>query len=331
MRKINVLLVLLLLVLSLSCEKKSENSSFVVAKVNGDTITLGDLDKSLGSAAYEAKKQLYDARFRQLEETIGEKILENEAKKRGVTLEALKQEALKNVQPVNEEELKRFYEMAKQRNAAVTKEEIKNYLSQRQQMIEERKFIDNLKAKAKIEKFISKLEPEMPRVKVEVGDDPFKGPENAKITIVEFTDFECPFCTRAHNTIEQVLKEYEGKIKFVRKDFPLAFHKNAMGAHLAANCAQDQGKYWEYTEKLWSNNDKLDISNLKKFAKEFELDMKKFNDCLDTQKYKAEIENDMKEGQKLGVRGTPAFFINGKMLSGARPYNDFKEIIDKEL
>ena len=210
-------------------------------------------------------------------------------------------------------------------------EEIGNYLQQRQQMLEERKFIESLKTKSKIEKFISKLEPEMPRISVSVGNSPFKGPENAKITIVEFTDFECPFCSRAHETIEQVLKEYEGKIKFVRKDFPLAFHKNAMNAHLAANCAQDQKKYWEYTEKLWTNKDKLEVDNLKAYANELGFNTQEFNTCLDSQKYKSKIETDINEGQKYGVRGTPAFFINGKMLSGARPYGDFKEIIDKEL
>ena len=254
-----------------------------------------------------------------------------EAKKRGVGIDALRQDVLKNIQPVNEEELNRFYEMAKQRNANVTKEEIGNYLQQRQQMLEERKFIESLKTKSKIEKFISKLEPEMPRISVSVGNSPFKGPENAKITIVEFTDFECPFCSRAHETIEQVLKEYEGKIKFVRKDFPLAFHKNAMNAHLAANCAQDQKKYWEYTEKLWTNKDKLEVDNLKAYANELGFNTQEFNTCLDSQKYKSKIETDINEGQKYGVRGTPAFFINGKMLSGARPYGDFKEIIDKEL
>ena len=161
--------------------------------------------------------------------------------------------------------------------------------------------------------------------------NPIFGPSTALVTIFAFEDFECPFCSRAHETIEQVLKEYEGKIKFVRKDFPLAFHKNAMNAHLAANCAQDQKKYWEYTEKLWTNKDKLEVDNLKAYANELGFNTQEFNTCLDSQKYKSKIETDINEGQKYGVRGTPAFFINGKMLSGARPYGDFKEIIDKEL
>lgn len=197
-------------------------------------------------------------------------------------------------------------------------------------MMSERKFMEELKSKAKIENFISKLEPEMPVMEVAVGDAPFKGPSNAKVTIVEFTDFKCPYCSRAHETMERILSEYKDKVKFVRKDYPLV-HPAARIAHMASHCAGEQSKYWEYTDVLWKNSSKLEKDNLKKFAKDLMLDIKKFNECLDSNKYMAKIEKDMEQGKALGIRGTPSFFINGKNVSGAQPYENFKEVIDKEL
>jgi protein-disulfide isomerase len=306
--------------LFVSCNKGVGSPDYVVAKVNGEKITVGDLDKSGGPLVYEARKRLFDVRSQELDKVISTKLLEAEAKKKGVTVDSLKAEAASKVPPVPASELDRFFNMAKQRNPGVTKEEIRKYLVERQKMIEQRKMVETLKTKAKIEsEGIAKLEPVMPRVVVSTDDDPSQGPKDAKVVMIEFTDFECPFCARAHSTVNRVLNEYKGKIKFVRRDFPLPFHKNAMGAHMAANCSNDQNKYWEYSELVW------------KLAAEKKLDMAAFNKCLDSKKYEAEINKDMADGSKVGVRGTPAFFINGKMISGARPFEDFKKIIDKEL
>lgn len=333
MQKFIVLIVVLSLGFILnSCTKKGgEHDGFVVASVNGEKITLAELDKTLGSTTYQIKKQLYDARFRALDEVISNKLLEKEAKKKGKTVAELKKDIVKSIQGVKEEDVNRFFDMTKQRNPDVSKDDIRNYLKERQKMIEERKFVESLKTTAKIKKFITNIEPEMPRLDISADDDPFTGPANAKVTIVEFTDFECPFCARGHVTMKRILEEYKGKVKYVLRDFPLSFHKNAMGAHMAANCANDQKKYWEYTELLWKDRTKLGIPDLKKYAKSLGLDTKKFNDCLDSQKYKAEVEKDLEDGKTYGVRGTPAAFINGLMISGARPFEDFKEVIDKEL
>ena len=178
------------------------------------------------------------------------------------------------------------------------------------------------------------------RVDVAIGDDPVNGDKNAKVTIVEFSDFQCPFCARFfEQTLPQIEEEYikTGKAKLVFKDFPLkSIHPQAQKASEAANCAIDQNKYWEYHDALfkqvdqWSGNDKAtDI--FKQIAKDLKLDSKKFDSCLDTGKYTSEADEDIAEGSKNGVTGTPAFFINGQLVSGAQPFVNFKTIIDAEL
>ena len=173
--------------------------------------------------------------------------------------------------------------------------------------------------------------PKPPVVDIAVGDAPVMGPKNAKVTIIEFSDFECPFCARAAKTVDEVKKKYKGKVRVAFKNYPLDFHPNAKKAAEAALCAGDQGKFWQYHDTLFDNQRKLTIPDLESFAKAKKLDMGKFNECLSSNKYAQLVANDMKEGEKVGVRATPTFFINGRLLSGARPLEDFVEVIDEEL
>lgn len=174
------------------------------------------------------------------------------------------------------------------------------------------------------------------RVQVSADDDPAIGAKNAQVTIIEFSDFECPFCGRALPTVKQVLKDYEGKVRVVYRDFPLSFHPNAQKAAEAAECADDQGKFWEYHDKLFANQQALTVDNLKQYAKDLGLDAAKFNSCLDSGKYASEVQKDMAAGSAAGVSGTPTFFIgndeNGyQMIVGAQPYAVIKAAIDAEL
>lgn len=171
---------------------------------------------------------------------------------------------------------------------------------------------------------------------VSPDDDAVLGNKNAPITIVEFTDYQCPYCERHFSeTFPQLKKEYidTGKVKLIVRDFPLNFHQNAMDAAIAAECAGDEGdaKYFEMHHKLFENQNALAVNDLKKYAKEIGLNESRFNTCLDTQKYKSEVEKDLKDGQKYGVSGTPGFFINGWFLRGAMPFASFQQIIDQEL
>ncbi len=169
------------------------------------------------------------------------------------------------------------------------------------------------------------------RIEVSADDDPSIGSENASVTIVEFSDFQCPFCARAVPTVKQILKEYDGKVKIVYRDFPLGFHENAQKAAEASECADEQGKFWEYHDLLFENQGNLDAVSLKKYAKDLKLNTSEFDACLDSGKYAAEVQKDASDGQSYGVSGTPAFFINGRLVSGAQPFENFKKIIDEEL
>jgi len=170
-------------------------------------------------------------------------------------------------------------------------------------------------------------------VAVSVDDDPSWGPEDAPVTIVEFSDFQCPFCSRFFSeTYPQIKQEYEGQVHFVYRDFPLtSLHENAQKAGEAAECADDQGKFWEYHDMLFNNNSALDDASLKGYASQLGLDTSAFDQCLDSGKYTEEVQKDYQEGISYGVTGTPAFYINGVSIIGAQPYANFKAAIDAAL
>ncbi|MBR9677339.1 DsbA family protein [Candidatus Woesearchaeota archaeon] len=175
------------------------------------------------------------------------------------------------------------------------------------------------------------------KVDVSADDDAVKGLSNAPVTIIEFSDYQCPFCARfAEQTLSQIEQKYinTGKVKLVYRDFPLSFHANAQKAAEAAECAGDQDKYFEYHDVLfekqseWSN---IGVSKFKEYAADLNLDQTEFDTCLDTSKHASEVQKDFADGQKAGVTGTPAFFINGVKVVGAQPYTVFEQIIENEL
>jgi protein-disulfide isomerase len=177
---------------------------------------------------------------------------------------------------------------------------------------------------------ISLAPPPKPRLKVE-AKGPSKGPEDAKVTIVEFSDFECPFCSRAKQTVDKVTEKFEGKVKLVFRQFPLSFHSHARKAAEASLCANAQGKFWEYHDALFADQSKLEVAELKATAERLGLDKTKFDTCLDGEEQGKVIDADMAAAEQVGVSGTPAFFINGINLSGAQPAEEFERIINQEL
>ena len=176
---------------------------------------------------------------------------------------------------------------------------------------------------------------------VSVDDDVVMGNPNAKVAIIEFSDYQCPFCRVFwRDTLSQIKKEYidTGKVKFVYRDFPLAFHPMAVVSAQAAECAGDQEKYWEMQDKIFREQEKLgqgtvsySVENLKKWATEVGLNQNLFNQCLDSEKYKNEVEKDFNDGSAAGVSGTPTTYVNGRKLVGAQPFSAFKAVIDEEL
>ena len=166
------------------------------------------------------------------------------------------------------------------------------------------------------------------------NEDKVLGDPDAKVTIVEFSDFECPFCGRFYTqTLPQLKEEYfdTGKVKLVYRDFPLSFHPQAQPAAEAAECANEQDKFWEFHDKIFDNQSSMSTTNYKQWAADLGLDTEQFNSCLDDGKYRAEVQADFSAGQAAGVSGTPTFFINGQKIVGAQPFSVFKQIIDAEL
>ncbi|WP_309887999.1 thioredoxin domain-containing protein [Archangium sp.] len=305
---------------------------------DGQKITFGELNERIKEPLANIEKQKSQLRKQGLEGFVTEKLVQAEAKKRGLTEEQLiKAEVDDKIPQPPEAEIKKLYDEAKERLPPGTtyeqvKPQIVDFLGGSKKQERAREFFAELKKNNNVQ--ITLPEPPKPPVerKQVAATGPAKGPENAPITIVEFSDFQCPFCSRAMKTVDEVIAAYPNQIRLVFRHYPLEFHKEAPKAAEASLCAGDQGKFWEYHDVLFANQQALQVAQLKDHAKKVQgLDVAKFTKCLDSGEKAATVKTDMADGQKLGVNGTPAFFINGILLSGAQPAEEFKSIIDEEL
>jgi len=178
---------------------------------------------------------------------------------------------------------------------------------------------------------IVKRAEELSAVKIGIAHSPVLGPKDAPVTVVEFSDFQCPFCKRGHDTMDELVKKYQGKIKLVFKHQPLSFHKQAFPAAVASMAAHRQGKFWAYHDKLFENYKSLNPDLFIKIAQELKLDINKFKKDLDNEQIKGMVRADQKEASRVGADGTPTFFVNGNVIEGAVPINVFSAAVDKEL
>jgi len=308
-----------------------------VATVGTSSITLAEVDdkaleqpvSNFGSA--KLSQALYEARRAALEELIATRLIDAAAKAQGIERDALiEKEITSKISPVSDADVTAWYQANQSRLQGApfeqVKQPIRNYLTQEKMQGIRSVYLDSLKAKTSVKVM---LDP--PRQKVSTANSPSKGSANAPIEMIEFSDFQCPFCLRANPTVQQVLSTYGDKIRFVYRHYPLPNHPFARPAAEAAACAGEQGKFWPYHDRLFANPGKLSDADLKQHAVDLGLNTAQFNTCVDTHKLKAQVDNDLKDGEEAGVNGTPAFYINGRMLSGAQPFEAFKKIIDEEL
>ena len=305
-----------------------------LAEVDGVVITLEEVEKPLASQVSKLEEQIYNLKRQKLDALINDKLLENEAAKRKLTVPQLVDaEVTSKVGLVTEQEVEKFYQDNKAQikgDDPQLREKIRAYLQNQKLATKRDEFLKSLRSQAKI---VDNLKPPpVTRVAVSTDAAPVRGPANAPVTIVEFSDFECPFCKRAHPTLTQLLKDYPGKVKLVYRDFPLeSIHPQARRSAEAARCAEDQGKFWDYYDVLFSESPKLSPDDLKRYAAQVGMDVKKFDECVAAGVHKATVQRDLDEGTRLGINGTPAFFINGRSLSGALPLEAFARIVDEEL
>ena len=211
------------------------------------------------------------------------------------------------------------------------KERIKQYLSIEKKKEALENWLAEQTKKTEINIFFQ--QPRRPTFDVKVGDAPFFGDKNAKVEVVEFSDFQCPFCSKASAILKDLKKKYGNKIKIAFKQYPLPFHSQAKMAAVAALCANDQDMkfFWKMHDAMFADQSKLSVDNLKETAKKIGVDSAKFNACLDEKKFLSKVESDIKEGEAVGVKSTPTFFVNGQLITGAQPIEVFSEIIDSEL
>jgi protein-disulfide isomerase len=316
---------------------KAVSPSDVVATVGSTSITLAEVDEkalqqpvaSFGSV--KLVQALYEARRAAIDEIVGTKLMDQEAKARGIDHATLvEKEIADKVAPVTDADVAAWYQVNQARLQGAPLDQvrapIRAYLIQQRMQDARERYVDALKAKTTVRVM---LDP--PRLAVSAGKSPSKGAANAPIEMIEFSDFQCPYCLRAQATVDEVLKTYGDRIHFIYRHYPLPSHPAAKPAAEASECAAEQGKFWPYHDRLFEQQSKLSEADLKQHASDLGIDMPRFNACVASHKFKSQVEADQKDGDEAGVNGTPAFFINGRMLSGAQPFDAFKKIIDEEL
>ena len=297
-------------------------------------ITAQEVEIALGRPLSQLHQQIYTLERQKLDELIDERLLSEEAKKRGIPVTNLiEQEVDTKILPVTDDEIETLYKANKARipvELEKVREQIRNLLRDQRLTAQKRSFIKSLRENAKIVSYLKP--PPAFRAEVSVVEEPFRGPEKAPVTIVKFEDFQCPFCKQVQPTFVDLLKRYDGKLRLVHKDLPLeAIHPQARQAAEAARCADEQGKFWSYHDKLYAGSPKLSPEELKSYAKEVGLNVDSFEHCLTTRKYQAIVQKDLSEGTQLGLTGTPTFFVNGREVSGNQPLDTFGAMIDEEL
>ena len=303
-----------------------------IAIIEGQPIFQTDLTGATAAKLLQIRQQEYEAESQALNALIRQKLVENEARKQGITVDQLYQKEVDSkIADPSDAEAHGYYFAVKSQTTmpfATVEPQIKRIMKQAQIQDARDQYADSLRAKSEISIL---LRPPT----VDTGkNDParIEGDPDAPITIVEFGDYQCPYCGRAESTVQDLLKKYSGKVKLAFRDFPLsAIHPFADGAAEASRCAEAQNKFWPMHDAMYANQSKLTQDDLIKTASSLGMNGDTFASCMKADTYKAAIQQDMETGQKAGVTGTPAFFINGRFLNGSLPEEQFEEIIKSEL
>jgi len=301
-----------------------------VAIVAGQPIYERDLADAIAAQILQIRQQEYQIKSKALDELIRRKVLETEARKRGTSVDRLQEEVDSKVPDPADAEIEGYY-LAVKNQINQPLQQIKPQLQKAIKLLKVQQarqdYADSLRGKTEIAVM---LRP--PRTEVNFDPTRVLGDPKAPVTIVSFSDFQCPYCKNAADTMRLLVAKYNGKVKVAFRDFPMrTIHPRAEAAAEAARCAGDQGKFWEFHDALFANQSKLDETSLTATAQKLGLDDKLFQSCLSSAKSKAQVEQDVLDGTRAGVTGTPGFFINGAFVNGSQPQTEFEKIIDAEL
>ncbi len=302
-----------------------------IATLDGQAIYEQDLMAVAGDRLFDLRNQEYKLESEALDTLIRKKLLEAEAKKRGLTTEELMKEEVESKIPEPSDAEAKGYFLALENHAALSfdtvKPQVKQFIRNAEIQQAFKKYEDSLRAKADISIL---LQP--PSVQVTYDAARVKGNPRAPVTIIEFSDFQCPYCKKAAITLNDLLAKYDGRVKLAFRDFPLRqLHPQAEMAAEASRCAGEQRKFWQYHDALFADQTKLDEAGLTATAQRLGLDVSAFRSCLASVKFKAQVEQDIQEGTKAGITGTPGFFINGVFVNGSQPQAEFEKVIDQAL
>ena len=317
--------------------KEQASTPHYYAVVNGEPLGPQDISSSsrrrIDEAENELKQRQLHALWVGVEEAIDSKLLEQEAKRRGMSTEELrKAEIDSRATSPTDEDVRSFYD-TNEKFISVPYEQVSETLRDRL-MEKQREELETLlmeRLRDQVEIRYALPIPDLPRVEVSIEDQPIHGPDAALVTLVEFSDFECPFCARGRRLIEKLQSLYPEQLRVVFRDFPLRQHPHARPAAEAAQCAHEQKKFWPYHDKLFDNADALTTEDLRRYAKDVGLELESFEKCLTSNGTKNAIARDERDGAAVGVDGTPSLFINGIKLVGLLPIPLMRAIIDNEL
>ncbi|MCZ6465150.1 MAG: thioredoxin domain-containing protein [Proteobacteria bacterium] len=307
--------------------------SAVVAWIADAPVTQAELDEWIRDELFEREvisksdAEQYELRSSALEELVTRRAAEAEAARLGISREDLLQQKVDAFDPVTDEDIRAFFERHRARfrpGDALEQRgpQIRSYL-------ESERAAEALVALRDSASVRIVLEP--PRTEV-AATGPSRGPQGAPVTIIEFSDYQCPYCSRAEPTVQEVLERYPDRVRLVFRHLPLdSIHPQARGAAEAAACAEQQGRFWDFHEQLFANQRALGADALRGYAEGLGLDLAAYDECVADPEVKARVQTDVDEANALGIRSTPAFFVNGIRLSGAKPIGDFVRVIEREL
>jgi protein-disulfide isomerase len=315
-------------------DSKAGDPKTVVATVGDHKITEQDLDQKVKPQMDELRDALakrvenlirdkaFDIRRKTLESMTEDYLISQAAQQQKLSVDAYVKKESAGKSGVTDADAKKFYDQ----NKTPQWPPYDQAKPQLMTMLNRQALLERLRKNEPVKIL---LEPK--RMAVDSSGHPSIGAKNAPITMIEFEDFQCPYCKASENTVKQVRAKYGDKVRLVHMDFPLSFHSHSMDAAKAARCANDQNKFWQFRDSLFTNQGKLAPSDLKATAKTLGLNTAQFNECFDKGKHVDEIKKDQLVGEQAGVDGTPGFFINGRPLVGAQPLDKFAEIIDDEI
>jgi len=310
---------------------EADMDATAVARIGDEVITLDDLDTFIKEELWDRETgggnvaKTFEVREAALDRMLRTRVIAAEAARRNTTEEALILGEMAAA-PVTDEEIQQFYDERIDQMGGATIEQVGGQISQYLEQKRGVDYVETLMQGANVEVLM-----EAPRVSV-AADGPSKGPDDAAVTIIEFSDFQCPFCARAKPVLEEVLERYPDDVRLVYRHLPLdRIHPRARAAAEAAACADEQGQFWAFHDLLFDNPNQLADPQLRGFAESLGLDIDAWSQCVDEKKYAAKVSADLEAGQAVGLSGTPAFIVNGRLLTGARPIEDFVALIDAEI